>query len=137
VSDKKYEEASVKMVQKAIEKLRSEMDSNRSNAYIQAVGQYLINHVDTSSAEKILKADKSIAKSLDAMRSEASKKKVNNCAMFTPEEGFAIVMKYYGISGTPTVQTAPISRPAPAAPAPAPIAAKVDDFDLKLEDLLL
>jgi hypothetical protein len=119
------------MVQKAIEKLRSEMDSNKNNYYIQVVGQYLIDHVDEKSAEKILAVDKTIAKSMDAMRKVAEKKKVGNCAVLTPDEGFKIVMDYFGITKTPAVQAAPISRPAPA-----PVAPTADEFDLKLEDLL-
>ena len=51
----------------AITKLKSEMDANENNSYIQV--------------EKIMAADKTIAKSLDAMKKEAEKKKVGNCAV--------------------------------------------------------
>lgn len=123
------------MVKKAIEKLRSEMDSNKNNSYIQAVGQYLLSHLESNpdSAEKILVNDKTIAKSLDAMRKVAEKKKVGNCAVIAPDEGFAIIMDYFGISGVPTAQMQPISKPSPD---PTPKTAPTDEFDLKLEDLL-
>ena len=96
----------------AITKLKSEMDANENNSYIQV--------------EKIMAADKTIAKSLDAMKKEAEKKKVGNCAVLTNQEGFEVVLKYFGID----------TKPAPTVIKPVQIVSKVDDFDIKLDDLL-
>lgn len=88
------------MLTDAIKKLEAEMASN-TNPYIQAVGAFLVDHLNKSpkDAEKFLVADKTILKSLDAMKSAAEKKKVGNCAVLTDQEGFAIVLKYFGIDG--------------------------------------
>lgn len=123
------------MLQKAIEKLRSEMDRNKNNSYIQVVGQYLIKRVESnpSSAEKILASDKSIEKSLDAIRKVAEKRKVGNCAVIAPDEGFAIIMDYFGISGASTAQLPSAGNTVPVEP---PQSTSGEEFDLRLEDLL-
>lgn len=85
----------------AINKLRNEMESNKSNSYVQVVGQYLLQHLETNpnDGEKLLDTEKTILKSLDAMKTEASKKKIGNMAVLTPQEGFDIVAKYFGLNG--------------------------------------
>ena len=115
------------MLQNAISKLKSEMNQNADNSYIQVVGEFLLNHLKANpeSAEKIMAPDKTIGKSLDEMRKVAEKKKVGNCAVLTDAEGFAVVLKYFGIEPLGNV---PAASPKPAAPAV--------DFDVKLEDLL-
>lgn len=124
------------MPAKAIEKLQSEMTKNTANSYVQVVGGFLLQHLNENpqDAEKILVAEKTIGKSLEEMRKEASKKKVGSCAVLTDQEGFAVVLKYFGIKAI-----APTS--APKAPTPeihSAIAGSkpVIDFDIKLEDLL-
>ena len=120
------------MLSNAIEKIRSEMTKNASNSYIQVVGEFLLQHLENSprDAEKVLIADKTIGNSLVEMRKAAEKKKAGNCAMFTPQEGFEIVLKYFGIEAVSVA--AP--KPAQTEVKPKPIAD--DDFDIKLEDLL-
>ncbi|UTW69887.1 hypothetical protein KHA80_03090 [Anaerobacillus sp. HL2] len=61
----------------AIKKLEEEMQKNSNNPYIQVVGNFLIEYLkeNPTSAEKVLVADKTIAKSLDAMRKVAEQKK--------------------------------------------------------------
>lgn len=83
----------------AIEKLKNEMNENNDDAYIQAIGQFLIQQIEKveSVAEAILATDKTIKNSLEAMKNEAKKKAVNGFAMFTPDEGFALVLKYFDI----------------------------------------
>lgn len=83
----------------SVEKIKEEMGKNTNNSYIQVVGNFLLQHLEEypDSSNKILTKDKTIAKSLEAMRAEASKKKVGNCAVLTDQEGFAIVLKYFGI----------------------------------------
>ncbi len=117
------------MKDQAIAKLKAEMDGAKSNEYIRVVGQYLTGYIEANpeAAEKIMAADKTIAKSLDAMRNEAQKKKVGNVAMFTPQQGFEIVMKYFGINGAAAV---------PAQPAQTPVVTLAAAFDVSLDDLL-
>lgn len=125
------------MLQKAIEKVKSEMDQNKNNPYIQAVGDFLLQYLNTNprDAEKVINSEKAIEKSLGEMRKAAEKKKVGNYAVLTGQEGFDIVLKYFGIEG---YGTSYISTPASGAvlkPEVPECKPKVD-FDIKLEDLL-
>jgi hypothetical protein len=111
----------------AIEKIRDEMASNaKQGGYIQVVGDMLLQNLDAhpEAAEKILADGKTIKGSLAAMRTEAQKHQTDGCGVLTDEEGFAVVLRYYGID----------SKPAPR-PAAAP-AAKAVGFDVDLDDLL-
>lgn len=78
------------MLEEAKKKLQKEIGENAGNPYIQVVGQFLLQHISAhpEDAEKILQKDKTISKSLNAMRKEAEKKKVGNCAVLTDQEGF-------------------------------------------------
>jgi len=121
------------MPSKAIEKLRTEMAQNTANSYIQVVGGFLLQHLEShpQDAEKILVTDKTIAKSLDEMRKAAGKKKVGSCAVLTDQEGFLVVLKYFNIKGEPA---APVNTNVPT---PVPELTKPTiDFDVRLEDLL-
>ncbi len=121
------------MSKNAISKIQTEMDQNTNNPYIQVVGGFLLQHLDANpgSAERILAEGKSIKASLDEMRKVAEKKKVGSCAVLTDAEGFAVVLKYFGIEpGQATVAPAIKHEPLPTPEKP------VDGFDVKLEDLL-
>lgn len=116
------------MLQDAFLKLNSEMEANRTNPYVQYIGKFLLGHIEKNpqDAEKILTAEKTIGKSLDAMRTVAQTKKVGNVAMLTPDEGFKVVLEYFGIK----VENVTL----PETPVPAPKPKSADDFDVKLED---
>lgn len=120
------------MLSNAVSKIKTEIDGSKNNPYIKVVGDFLLRHLeaDPGAAEKIMAADKTIAKSLDAMKAEAKKKQHNGMAMLTDAEGFAIVLKYYGIKGT--VASSPVAQTPLRIDPPAPIS----DFDVKLDDFL-
>lgn len=86
------------MIERAINKINDEI-KKENNPYVKVIGQYLLSMLKNNEdvAEKILSADKSIMKSLEEMRKEAEKVKVGNMAILSDEEGFAIVLKYFGI----------------------------------------
>ncbi|WP_163854595.1 hypothetical protein [Paenibacillus elgii] len=115
-------------MQEAISKIQGEMDADQKNHYIQYIGKFLLEHLASNpdDAVKILTEGKTIGKSLDEMRKAAEKKKVGNCAVLSDAEGFGIVLKYFGISGTPAE-----GKKAPIMPA-----AASSDFDVKLDDFL-
>jgi len=119
---------------KAIEKIRSEMTKDTANSYVQVVGGFLLQHLEFNpqDAEKILVTDKTIIKSLDEMKKAAGKKKVGSCAVLTDQEGFAVVLKYFGIKGAPVVMAAP--DVAPVSPVPT-LEKPITSFDVRLEDL--
>jgi hypothetical protein len=117
----------VKMLDNAVKKLTDEMEKAQGNAYIQHVGAFLIGHINfhPDQAEKILAEGKTIQGSLAAMRDEAKKKQTGGCSVLTDQEGFEIVLKYYGID-----RSAPASETAQAPPE------KKQRFNISLDDLL-
>ncbi|MEC1716635.1 hypothetical protein [Schinkia azotoformans] len=118
-------------VKQAIEKIKAEMEKEK-NSYVQVVGQFLLQHLESNpeDAVKVLTEDKSIMKSLQAMRKEAEKKKFDNFAMLTPQEGFQFILAYYGIEGDVATVPAPTAVPStPAKPTN-------DEFNVSLDDLL-
>ncbi len=120
------------MLKQAIAKIEAEMNSNSKNSYIQAVGGLLLQYLesDPDAAEKILQANKTIGKSFDEMRKVAEKKRDGNCAMLTDQEGFAVVLDYFGINSTGVVV-----QPVETKPQMVPKKAAAD-FDISLDDLL-
>ena len=86
------------MINEAITKINDEMEKE-NNPYVKVIGEYLLGLIknNETAAEKILDKDKSIMKSLEEMRKAAEKVKVGNMAMISDEEGFSIVLKYFGI----------------------------------------
>jgi hypothetical protein len=131
------QEATGDLLTDAINKIRAEM-AEKVNGCTKVIGNFLLAHLDANpgDATKILAKDKTIAKSLDEMQKEAQKHRSGRCAVLTDDEGFAVVLKYYGIEDTAS------SKPA------APVTPKVDpppvqeakrsaiDFDVRLDDLL-
>ena len=139
------------MLNKAQAKLKTEMDQNAKNHYVQVVGGFLLQYINVNSSDavKILENDKTILKSLEAMKNEARKNQVGGCGSFTPEEGFEIVMRYFGIKAAPPENITKYDGAIKAAPAkvevsagnnrsqhPEPAPKPVVDFDINLEDLL-
>lgn len=125
------------MLGKAIDKLRSEMEKENNDPYIQLIGDFLLQKLDENPAiaEKILADDKTISKSIDEMAKEARKKANGNRAILTDEEGFGIVLKYYQIDDPSAAKSyTPKAEIEPSMPVPGK---KTVEFDVKLEDLLL
>ncbi|WLR54306.1 hypothetical protein LC048_17930 [Mesobacillus subterraneus] len=119
------------MLEKANAKLKGEMTTNNKNPYIQVVGNFLLQHLEShpAGAGKILAEDRTIAKSIEAMRKAAEKKKIGNMAVLTDAEGFAVVLEYFGIDGQP------VKVEAPAVSSVNPEKAS-DDFNVSLDDFL-
>ncbi len=127
------------MISKAISKIKTEMEKNKDNSYIQVVGGFLLQHLESNpeSAEKILAEGKTVGKSLDEMRNVAQRKKAGNCAVLTDQEGFEVVLKYFGIEGTaPVPAAAGYQAPTQQVTTPQSAAVSGSDFDVRLEDLL-
>lgn len=87
------------VLEQAVAKLEAEM--KKKDPYIQVIGQFLNEFLKQrpDAGEQVMAKDKSIAGSLQAMRSIAEKRKVGNCAVLTDEEGFATVLEYFGVTG--------------------------------------
>lgn len=85
------------MIERAIEKLKKEMEDKKENSYIQAIGDYLLKQVEINrdAAEKICNGTKTIEKSLKEVEKIAKKKAVAGCAVLSDSEVFKIVREYY------------------------------------------
>ncbi|HCO74995.1 MAG TPA: hypothetical protein DIT16_09100 [Clostridium sp.] len=92
-------EKNKELINKAIEKLNSEMDKEDKKE-IRVIGEFLLNQVTSNEdiAKAILTEGKTIMKSLDDMKGIARQRAINGCAVIDPEEGFEIVMNYFGIN---------------------------------------
>lgn len=82
----------------AKKRISSEMEKVESS-YVQVVGEFLLEQLerDPSIADKLTREDKTIVGSLSEMRKEAKKNEVDGVAVLSDEEGFAVVLKYFGI----------------------------------------
>ena len=87
-------------MEKAIEKLRAEMEEQKDNIYTQYIGEYLLKYISENPqySGNIIKTDKNIAGSLNYMSEKAKERARDGMAIFTPEEGFAIVLDYFEIN---------------------------------------
>ena len=85
------------MIERAIEKIKKEMEDKKENSYIQAIGDYLLKQVEINreAAEKICNGTKTIEKSLKEVEKIAKKKAVAGCAVLSDSEVFKIVREYY------------------------------------------
>lgn len=124
------------MFENAISKIESEMNQNSNNSYIKVIGEFLLQFINENSevAEKIMVEDKTIAKSLDAMKKVAEKKKTGNFAMLTPEEGFKAVLDYFDIKAETVTYASELPKLVPIINNTSE--KKKASFDVKLEDLL-
>lgn len=117
----------------AIKKLKDEMKKEKSS-YVQVIGKFLLQFIEANpdEAEKVLAKGKTIAGSLSEMEKEAKKQKVGNVAVLSDREGFAAVLKYFGIIGK--VPAPPLVAAAPAEVNP--VVSSPMNFDVSLEDFL-
>jgi hypothetical protein len=123
------------VLEKAIEKLKAEMEKNK-DSYVQIIGNYLEQYIKLhpEEAEKILGEGKTIAKSLDEMTNAVRKKAVNGRAMLTDQEGYEIVLKYFGINGQASVST--MAHVEAKVMPEIKQAIKNIDFDVSLDDFI-
>jgi len=91
------------MLEKAIAKLKTEIDGNKNNPNLKVVGEFLLRQLksNNAAAEKVVQEDKTIKGSIDKMKETAKTNAVDGCGMLTDEEGFGIVLKYFDIKFTP------------------------------------
>lgn len=87
------------MFDKAIDKIRDEMAANADSSYIQYVGGFLTDHLQRhpEDATAILAEGKTIDGSMKEMEKYARDHKSGNCAVVSDQDGFRIVMEYFGI----------------------------------------
>ncbi|WP_281885624.1 hypothetical protein [Paenibacillus sp. YYML68] len=88
------------MLKEALNKLQAEVTAKPKDKYVAVVAAFLMNHVRSNPqhAELILAQGKNIEGSVSAMKEEARKQQQNGVGVLTDEEGFATVLKYYGVA---------------------------------------
>lgn len=125
------------MITKAINKLKAEMDKENKDVYVKVIGDFMLQYLDKypEASEKILAEGKTIVNSIDEMAKMARKKAIKGRAMLTDQEGFEIVLKYFGIEASSTPGGVSVVKEIKV-PAPKEKANSDVDFDVKLEDLL-
>lgn len=87
------------MLQEALKKIQTELAEKAKDKYVQVIGAFLIDHIRNhpEHAALILTNGKTIAGSLSAMKEEARKNQSNGVGILTDEEGFAVVLKFFGV----------------------------------------
>jgi hypothetical protein len=106
------------MFEEAVQKLENEMSKNESHPYIQLIGKFLLAHLEEKPehAEQILAQDTSIAKSLETMGRFAQSKQHQGMAMVSEEQGYSIVLKYFGCWEGEPIDLPPEPAPRPIVP---------------------
>lgn len=95
------------MLQQAMKKLQAEISAaDKKHKYVPVIGGFLMQHLKEhpEHAELIAADGKTISGSLKAMQEEARKVAAGGTAVLTDEEGFAIVLRYYGIAASQPAQ---------------------------------
>lgn len=82
-----------------ITKFRAEMEQYPNDSYIQVVGNFLIDYLRKHPGAE--PADKTIKGSLAEMKREAQRNQSGGVGVLTDEEGFAIVLQYFGLDSEP------------------------------------
>ena len=85
------------MIERAIEKIKKEMQDKKGNPNIQTIGDYLLKQVEINreAAEKICNENKSIEKCFKEMEKVARKKAQQGSYYMSDNEAFKIIREYY------------------------------------------
>lgn len=103
------------MIQKAIEKINSEMQKSPNDRQLEVIGQYLIDRCrDEGTAAALLDKGKSLTGFMAELKKEAEKRAVNGFAMIADEEVFRMLRQYYGLDAELPPGPAPASSALPS-----------------------
>ena len=85
------------MKEKAIEKIKKEMDKNIGNLYIQVIGDYLLKQIELNkeAMKKICSEKNSIGKSIKEIEKLARKSTANGNLEISENGLFKIIREYY------------------------------------------
>lgn len=123
-------------IEKAIEKINSEMQKNPADAYTEIIGQYIIDRCEEQAvADKVAADGKTLKKAMDAVMTKARAAKKGDVAVLTPAVVFGAVDNYFGIATNTAAQIKAIQGGAPT-PTPALTPVPSNKINLSLEDFL-
>lgn len=109
-------------IDEAIKKINTEIQKEPNNRYLALVGEHIIDRITTeAAAEKVLKAEKTLARALTGIQNRASRQKEGNCAVIEDAVVYGWAREYFGLTEAANPQT----------PAEAPkkgVCVKLEDF---------
>ncbi len=109
-------------IDEAIKKINTEIQKQPNNRYLALVGEHIIDRITTeAAAEKVLKAEKTLARALTGIQNRASRQKEGNCAVIEDAVVYGWAREYFDLTEEANPQT----------PAEAPkkgVCVKLEDF---------
>ena len=95
------------MMEKAIEKINTEMQKNANDPYTEIIGQYVIDRcADPDVAGKVMQNGKTLKGAMEAITKRAQSQCHGNVAVLMPAAVFGEVDKYFGITTDEAAQAA-------------------------------
>ena len=116
------------MIEKAIEKINTEMQKNPGDVYTEIVGHYIIDRcTDEVTAARVAAEGKSLLGAMEAVVDNAKKKQKGNTAILLPADVFGAVDGYFGLQADEAAQEGAMAAACGAAQTPVkpPVAKKV------------
>lgn len=92
------------MVTDAIQRIKNEIDSEKSNPNIKIIGKFMLQYIQQNppAAAVVCTNGKFLTGAYKAIEDYAKKKpRHGNCVAVSPDEGFEQVLKYFGIEHNP------------------------------------
>lgn len=85
------------MIERAIEKIKQEINSQKNNLYVQVIGDYLLKQIEINrdAAKKICSENKSIEKSIKEIEKIARKESKSNTLVLSENGIYKIIRDYY------------------------------------------
>jgi len=118
------------MLEKAIEKIKAEMEKNKNDDFVPSIGEFLIYYlgINPGAAEKILDLEKSMTNIVPELWKAAEAKKKGRGVVLKDSDVMPIVLKYFGIEGV-----TPVIIPKSIEVVKAPIAQEKPSVDFNVE----
>lgn len=87
------------MIEKAIEKIKQEINSQKNNLYVQVIGDYLLKQIEINrdAAKKICSESKSIEKSIKEIEKILRKEAKGNTLIISENGIYKVIREYYKI----------------------------------------
>ena len=95
----------------AIKKINNEMQKNPGDAYLEAIGHYVIDRCYIPEVQNAVGNGVTLKSAMQKVLDKAKRQKRGNVAVLTDEEVFSIVAKCFGIKYEEKPQQIPISEP--------------------------
>lgn len=85
------------MIEKAIEKIKQEINSQKNNLYVQVIGDYLLKQIEINrdAAKKICSESKTIEKSIKEIEKIAREESKSNTLVLSENGIYKIIRDYY------------------------------------------